>query len=286
MASRYKVKLHAFKWMSNHYHLVLTDSLGVLPDFMRDLNSLVSRALNAMRKTQGENFERSSYSMVLPADGDTILRHCAYSEANACKAHLVKRAREWTGATSAGMRFGQSKRVRRPNFGLWGEPKTKPKAKPKAKRKRIAGSNPQRAAYHGTSSAPDEVRLRLEAPPGFDGQSPAMIRRAINEQVEVIESEAIEERKAQGHKVLGMRAVSEMDYHACPRTRRELFTTDPKASAKKKEARLQMLARLRSFVSAYREALEEHKVTRDALFPWGTWKMRRHLNVRCAKGPP
>ena len=45
--SRTSIQLHDFVFMSNHYHLVLTDLLGELPAFMRELNSLIARALNA-----------------------------------------------------------------------------------------------------------------------------------------------------------------------------------------------------------------------------------------------
>ena len=37
-AAKYRIELHEFVVMSNHYHLVLSDPLGNRPDFFRDLN--------------------------------------------------------------------------------------------------------------------------------------------------------------------------------------------------------------------------------------------------------
>ena len=47
---KYGIAVHEVFFLSNHFHIVLTDVDGCLPDFMRDLNSLVSRGLNALRE--------------------------------------------------------------------------------------------------------------------------------------------------------------------------------------------------------------------------------------------
>jgi len=42
-AERYEVKVHEVLAMSNHLHFLVTDVEGTLPDFMRDLDSLLAR---------------------------------------------------------------------------------------------------------------------------------------------------------------------------------------------------------------------------------------------------
>lgn len=262
-AEHYGIRLHAFKWMSNHYHLVLTDVRGVLPSFMRDLNSRISRALNALRETHGENFERAGYNMVVATDRDAILRHCAYAEANACIAHLVDRATDWTGVSSAGMRFGRRKRVRAPESGV------------------CSGRRAQ-----GEGGRADCVELVLEPPPGFEELSLRELRREIDLRVADLEKAARAEREAAGHGVVGMRAVCARNYWESPDTPKERSRGEPRVSGSDSSARRAMLDRIAAFEQAYRAALKLHKVTKNALFPLGTWWMRVHLGVRCESSPP
>ena len=64
------IRLHAYCFMSNHYHLVLTDVRGLLPDFMMRLNALLSRNLNAIRGWNGTNFEKGLRPSLSPTDAD------------------------------------------------------------------------------------------------------------------------------------------------------------------------------------------------------------------------
>ncbi len=45
-AERYGILIHAFCVLSNHFHVVLTDVHARLPEFHRDLDALVARAVN------------------------------------------------------------------------------------------------------------------------------------------------------------------------------------------------------------------------------------------------
>src|SRR6188768_2684461 len=90
-ASRTGVLVHAVVVMSNHYHLVITDPLGVLPVFVECLNKLVAKCMNASLG-RWENFwasEPASYVRLL--DDEAILDKIAYVLCNPVQAALVKR---------------------------------------------------------------------------------------------------------------------------------------------------------------------------------------------------
>ncbi|MBL4686884.1 MAG: hypothetical protein JKY37_19975 [Nannocystaceae bacterium] len=105
--------------MSNHVHLVLTDIKGCLPDFMRDLDSLLSRALNSKRGITGKNFE--GYQAQGVQDPERLIEHAVYTLDNACKANLVSRSKHWRGVSSRNLKYGNTVRIARPKMSLWAE---------------------------------------------------------------------------------------------------------------------------------------------------------------------
>src|SRR5690606_23801083 len=120
VAKSYGFEGQAFAVMSNHYHLVFTDTQGRLPDFQRDLNSLLARPNNAFRG-RWESFwgRRSSSAVALLEDADVISK-MGYSLEEPVAAGLVTRGRQWGGATSGRMRFGWRQTITRPE-GFFGD---------------------------------------------------------------------------------------------------------------------------------------------------------------------
>lgn len=270
----YGVQLHAFVWMSNHYHLVLTDVNGELPDFMRDLNSKIPRALNANRGNRGQNFARESYNLVVSADEEAILRHCAYTEANPCAAHLVEHARQWEGVSSAGMDYGEEQEVLRPDCGLWGEVEAR------------EDTDVTRAKYRGSSSAPELVKIRLARPPCRAELSAGKLREMVYAQVEELEKVARKEREAEGRAVMGMERVTARHYKESAHGREQYFQSEPGVSGSRGDALREVREGYREFVRMYRKALKVFMAGQEVVFPLGTWWMRRCLGVECACGPP
>ena len=105
-AKRYRVAVHAFCVLSNHYHLVLTDTDGRLPDFMRDLGSLVARATNCAIGRWDKFWEGNSYSAVELATPAAVHEKLVYLLANPVAAGLVRHARDWPGDWSHPSRIG------------------------------------------------------------------------------------------------------------------------------------------------------------------------------------
>ena len=53
MADRFGMQVHEALCMSNHFHVLMTDVEGRLPEFMHDLDMLLARSLNALRGSSG-----------------------------------------------------------------------------------------------------------------------------------------------------------------------------------------------------------------------------------------
>lgn len=268
---KYSVQMHGYVWMSNHYHLVLTDMAAELPDFMRDLNSLISKALNAFRGVRGQNFERCGYNAVVIADGGKLLSHCAYTEANPCRAGLVDMACEWKSVTSANLDYGQLVSVRRPSFGLWSQSRSAG----------VGRSDSNRTMRCGRIKCPEFAEFRLVRPPSLNGESESATRAQVRKRVKILEDEARAERKENGRFVLGMKRAKLVDYMDAPSSREPFFGIEPVVSGEDANERRVVRRGIDEFLARYRAAINEYREKGRALFPEGTWWMKRCLGMRC-----
>jgi putative transposase len=247
LAKEYGIRIHAYVVMSNHYHLVVTDTAGQLPDFQRDLNSLLARSINALRGRWDSFWDRKSYSGVRLFEERDVIAKMGYTLANPVKARLVNRARQWEGATSAGMVFGRARRITRPNRFF-------------------------------SDAMPEWVELEITRPECFEGLSDEEVLGLV--EAEVARREA---KHAKRGKAMGMARVRRQDWRASPTSferRREL---QPTIAGANKWTRIEALQRSRTWLQEYRVALAEFVAgMRDAVFPAGTWWMCARLRCRVA----
>ena len=156
-ANSFGIRVHEVLCMSNHFHILLTDVQGRLPDFMNYFDSLLARSVNALRGTSGSVFEQE-YGLVAEADDDKIVAHAVYTLANPCAAHLVRRSRQWPGFSTLRLEYGQTVTIERPKVGLWQE-----SLEERARRRPREG---RRDARRGKPSRlPEVVEFKLERPP-------------------------------------------------------------------------------------------------------------------------
>ena len=99
-ARRFEIRLHAFCMLSNHYHLVATDTRGNLPEFMHWLNEYVAKCVNAKLGRWESFWSPGSYSAVRLGDTKDVLAKMLYVHLNPVDAGLVRRAKTWPGACS------------------------------------------------------------------------------------------------------------------------------------------------------------------------------------------
>lgn len=97
-APKHGILIHAYCAMSNHLHLVLTDTLGLLGEFMRDLGAKLAAWLNAEHQNRGVVFAR--YRSWELSSHDDLLAHVLYVVLNPVSAGLVPDPAAWPGLTS------------------------------------------------------------------------------------------------------------------------------------------------------------------------------------------
>ena len=244
---RYGIQLHAYVMMSNHYHLLVTDQYGTLPSFQQYFNSLLARAINQHRKHWGAFWDYESYSAVDLLEHDAIFTKLAYTELNPVRAGLVGRAIDWSGPTSASLRFGHKLRVERP-------------------------------AKFFSDKMPDKVTLELVEPPHVDRQ-PAQDKRdrAIADGQQVA-------RRTQPHP-LGMRGVLDRDWKDSPSSPEARRKLRPRFASRFEAVRVGALREYRRWLDAYKVALQRFRDgERLVEFPAGTYWMCARL--ACPQAPP
>jgi REP element-mobilizing transposase RayT len=245
---RFRVRLHAFCVLSNHYHLVYTDPEARMPAFQQYLDSLVGRALNAAMGREDHFWACDGYNAVTLCTPADVADKAAYVLANPVAAGLVEQGRMWP--------------------GLWSGPELLGEG-------RLVAQRP-RHFFDPDGDMPKEVVLELTPPPGFE--SAAAFREAVEAGLADRESAARRTftRFLGVGKVLAQRVT---DRPAEPEPR---GTLRPLVASRDKEVRNEALARLRAFLGDYREAWEARREGLAALlFPAGTYQLRVEHGVAC-----
>jgi hypothetical protein len=252
LSERYGILVHAFCLLSNHYHFVVTDPEARLPDFHRDFDALVARAVNCSLGRWESLWDRDSYSAVRLEGRDAILEKTVYVLANPVEAGLVRRGAEWPGLWS-GERLmrGQRLEIRRPE-----------------------------RFFREDGPLPPVASLKLHPPPGFDDQADfvdEVFARLRDE-----EDRIAAERARAGRGFLGVARVLAQNPNARPASGEPRRDLNPRVACRNKWKRIEALLALKEFRRTYREAFEAWRAgLREVVFPPGTWLMRVQHLARC-----
>jgi len=253
-ARRHRVDVHACCVLSNHYHLIVTDTDARLPAFMQYLDSLVARATNAsLGRWEGFWSSETSYSAVSHGATEDVVRKAAYVLANPVSAGLVRTGSEWP--------------------GLWTAPEQLGKATFVAPRPKIF--------FRPNGDMPDSAELVLTTPPGFSSaeEFQVLVAAALRD---LEEEHRREVQEAQRGFLGRARALSQKPFArpAPGEPRRQL---SPCVATRDKWKRIEALSRLVDFLLAYRAAWRARRSgEHGALFPAGTYQLRIEHGVRCA----
>ena len=268
--------IHEVLCMSNHFHLLLTDVHGRLPDFMHYLDSLLARSVNACRGSSGAVFEKE-YSLVVETDEEKIVEHAVYTLANPCAEHLVRRSKHWRGFSTQKLEYGQIVQIERPKVGLWKEEPVE--------RSRKRSMNGEQTRRRGKPSRlPDIIEFELVRPRVWMHLGDTELRAEVRRRLDKRELELIEMRRRAGKEVLGIKRVLAQRWNASPRRSEELFETKPRVAGR---GWRQELRRIQDFVAAHARARARFLAgDRCVVWPAGTWQMRVRYGVPCETSPP
>jgi hypothetical protein len=242
--------------MSNHIHIVATDTHGTLPEFMHWVDEYIAKSVNAHLGRWESFWAPGSYSAVRLVDPDDVLSKMVYVFTNAVDAGLVRRARDWPGSKSLPTDLvGRHVEIQRP-----------------------------KGFFRKNGLVPKKVTLQLDVPDALVeiGGDPEV---RLASAVEAREEEVCAARSERGLGVLGRRAVLKQSPFRCPASVEPRRGLSPRIAAPDKWHRIEVAQRLKTFREAYREARERY-IGGDfsVRFPWGTYWMRVRLGVQCS-GP-
>jgi REP element-mobilizing transposase RayT len=248
-AHKYEVEVHAFCTMSNHYHLVLTDPHGVLPDFMAWLNRQLAMCVKRLRCWDEVVWEPNVQYNAVELSGPTeVLDKVAYVLLNPVSAGLVRSPGQWLGALST-LETLKSGSIEAERPSIWFK-----------------------------DDAPLKVSLALSAPPCLServGYLPAL-RALLKSRLAQLRAEL----RRQGRGYLGRVRVRKTRVTDQPTTKKPQFGRNPTFSALTRAAWLAAVNQLRAFRLAYRAAYRAWRSgDRHVEFPMGTWWVVRHAGA-------
>jgi REP element-mobilizing transposase RayT len=253
-AERFAVEVHAFCVMSNHLHLILTDTEGRLPDFARFLDSLVARAMNARLGCDDYFWGSPTYSAVALQQPADVVAKIAYVLANPVEAGLVRHGRKWPGLWSAPGQMGATTLVFKRPARFFRE--------------------------KGETALPEEARLTLAIPRGFD---PVEFRREVGAALEARERTLAAELAEAGREFIGVERVLAQSPFGRPATAEPSGGLNPRVACRDQFRRMEALGRLVAFLDDHHRAFERWREgARDVVFPAGTYLMRVVHGAACA----
>ena len=133
---------------------------------------------------------------------------------------------------------------------------------------------------------PRHATLTIAPLPALAHASQEQYLATLRAAVTAREAELARERQRAGRSVLGRRQVLRQSAFGSPGNAEPRRQPSPRVAGGNKWARIEALARLRSFLAGYREAwLQWRAGARGVVFPFGTYGLRVYAGVCCAQAP-
>jgi hypothetical protein len=174
---------------------------------------------------------------------------------NPVKAGLVKWSWLWPGFTTAGWRFGETRTFKRPDW-----------------------------FFDEGGQMPEEVTLTLVRPPIFRELDDDALYQRLAAEVRAHELELQREHRQKGRRFMGLRKLGRQAWNQAPKSFEERFTITPKVAAASRWLVLAELQRDREWERQYAAARALLLEGKPAVFPAGTYWLRRFVGVDLAAG--
>ncbi|QRN96656.1 hypothetical protein JRI60_48025 [Archangium violaceum] len=230
------VRLHAFTFASNHFHLLVWARGAALASFMQYLRANLSRKVGQLVDWNGGFWERR-YSAEPVLDDEALVGRLRYVLAHGVKEGLVEKCTEWPGLTCLPQLLGPARRLFR--WFNW------------TKRWSKRGSEDMTAGEGRFAEEwAEPVELEVAPLPCWKGLGEEERQRAVRNLLEEVEAEA----RGRGTPALGERAVRAQH----PHTRPEHLKRSPRpvGHASTRQALKELREQYRAFVAVFREAAE------------------------------
>jgi putative transposase len=245
-AEKHGLVLHAAVALSNHVHIVATDTYGTYPDFLRDFHGLLARVVNAWRGRWEHFWDANQPSAVVLEDGPSQLDKVTYVLTN--PVGLVRTAAEWPGATAL-------------RSILTGEP--------------VIAHRPKHFFRDDDQggSMPPTVALCFQPPPDLAQLTASGYIELLREHIAAFERDATARRGDQAG-VLGPKRILAQHWNDRPQAAEPRRQISPAVACRDKWRRIERLKQNKLFQALYRAAFDSFRAGLTALFPLGTWSMR------------
>jgi REP element-mobilizing transposase RayT len=261
--ARYDMVIHAFVFMSDHYHMLLSvKSAFQLARFMCYVSSNIAREVGKLF-WKGRFWGRRYQAIVVSDEEAAQVARLKYILANGCKEGLVSRPQDWMGANVAWALLSGFWTI----AGRWFD-------RTKEYRARGTGQTERFESFEAVQISPL---------PGWEHLSPSEIKRRAASLIQEIEAETAQMHRRQGTGPLGMEQVLRHHQHDVPK---ELETSPaPLFHAATKEIRQRLCAAYDMFLQNYRRASERLKAGEvDVRFPSGCFPPPRPFIESWAPG--
>ena len=251
-AQRFQIEVLIMCMMSNHHHLVIRDRCGRYPEFIEHLHRMIARSQNALRGRWEHFWASGQTSVVRLVDRDDVLRKVAYVAANPVQDQLVDRVDHWPGVNGyRALLSGRELHAGRPHH-----------------------------FFRKGGPMPHQVTMQLRFPEELG--DPTELATELEAAIMTIERKAADERRRTGTWILGRARVLKQAWHEAPTTFEARRVMSPRVAAINRWARVEALVRNKEFVRTYARARSLWREGAAAVFPPGTYWLRRFANVQVA----
>jgi REP element-mobilizing transposase RayT len=256
-AKKHGIELHALVLMLNHYHLVATDTRGVRPLFMEDLNGLMARCVKHFHKQDSKPMHgpvwapEHSYAKLWLESDEALFKSLAYVMSNPVAAAAVAYTKDWPSFVSKPEDMLQSDMV---------------------------FTRPECLSKH----LPATARLRFSVPSVFANSPKAFVRdvrHALDERCGTLREEIRKRRQSFWSKS----RFRNLDPFSKPNTPATPNRLNPAFRGVTAEAIARAKQRLVNWLHSHRRAFELFSSGQhNAEFPAGTWWFARFAGARVA----
>jgi REP element-mobilizing transposase RayT len=254
-AQRFNVTIILPQMMSNHQHTAAHDPDGNDVEFRQRFHGHLAKCQNTLRGRWENLWSSEEPCVVEVMSPEDLMDKLVYIATNPVKDGLVERVHHWPGPKFLrALLTGVPLRAHRPTHFF---------------------------REDGPMPATVELHLRL---PDYIPDHAAFLAE-LARRVHAVEEACAQERRTTGRGVVGRRRILRQSWRDSPSSHEPRRGLRPRVAARSKWMRVAKLQRDEVWDRAYREARMCLLAGLPAVFPYGTYWLRKHANVQVAPPP-